>query len=145
MDRSTFTGGAISSGFSVYMVVNDSTDTNDYWFDGSTTRSFLQTSGTPEYHFFSGSSVISGTPTTDAAVIFRLRFDGASSSLFKDRVSISTGSAGTNGMNGIFLAATAGPTQFGNRKFAEFLIYDSILSSGDDDDLMTYLEDKYAL
>ena len=151
MNRATFTGGAISSGFSVYLVVKIPTDgDNSTVFDGGSSRAiFSCDGGAPNalLQIINLTTIKSATEATGTFVIYRCIFDGASSSLFADRVSLVAGDAGAVGMNGITLninSSFATASCYGI-ELAEKLIYDSVLSVGDDDDVMTYLEDKYAL
>ena len=146
MSRSTYTDGIISSPYSFYLVAEDTFGDNEFWFDGVATRALFQVEGTPKYLLYSGVTLIAtGSPSGTAMVIFRIIFNGLSSSLLKDSVSQGTGNAGTGGMNGISLASNVVGSANMNVDISEMLIYDSVLSEENKASVMEYLEEKYSL
>ncbi len=144
--RTTFADAPITTGFSIYMVCGDPSSASDFFFDGVTDRAAFLQDANPHLDFFTSATVNSTTaPSGAAAVIYRVIFNGASSSLFRDGSSISTGNDGAGDMDGISLASNASQGSNINYKIAEFLIYDSVLSAGDNTLLMNFLTGKYAL
>lgn len=144
--RTAFVSAPITTGFSIYMVCSDPSSINGFYFDGVTDRAALLQDANPHLDFFTSATVNSTTaPSGAAAVIYRIIYDGASSSLFRDGSSISTGNDGAGDMDGISLASNASQGANINMDISEYLIYDNVLSAGDNTLLMNFLTGKYAL
>tara|TARA_R110000751_G_C13621831_1_gene464688 strand:+ start:95 stop:778 length:684 start_codon:yes stop_codon:yes gene_type:complete len=98
---------------------------NRFSIYAGTQLNFVQSLGTTQYY------------------IWTLRYNGASSDLLLDDVSKVTGNAGTSSAGTLDVAGRYG--DYANNKFGEILRYDSDVSSGDDDLIIEYLEDKWGL
>ena len=75
--------------------------------------------------------------------IWTLRYNGSSSDLLLDDTSKISGNVGTDSAGTLNVAGRYG--NHANNKFGEILRYDSDVSSGDNDLIIAYLEDKWGL
>ena len=153
LQRVNFTGGAISQPDTIYFVCkfpSATSSTNGFVFDGDTSRQAVnhdQISTLSNYGMFSP-TVLSTTTTVDTIniLLYKAVFNDTSSSLDKSQVQQLSGTTGANGLNGIVLGAPfSRADSFSNPDIAEMLFYESIPSTGDDADIISYLRNKWAL
>ena len=76
---------------------------------------------------------------------FNLVANGSSSIIRRNKSDVGTGDAGTNGLNGITLAAQFNGLANADIDICEVLIYDASVSTGDRDSIETYLQDKWGV
>jgi len=78
--------------------------------------------------------------------IWRIVFNGASSYWYVNgNIKIDAGNAGTKTTGGAAVGAASDGGAPSNNKFGEILRYDALVSSDDNDEIMTYLNDKWGL
>lgn len=147
-----FTSGALSQGNTVFAVTGWHTGSAAYLFDGAVDvaeRHAVQTTAT-QARMYSGLNFNSGSnPASDSSpTVCAFTYDGAASRMDfwpqGEAVFSTTGDAGAQSFDGITIgdARALGGTNW-IQPYAEFLIYDSVLSAGDRDAVATYLQSKY--
>jgi len=151
LQRTTYTGGAISQAVTFYLVVKVSQTVGDsgYIFDaGGATRNYCYNNGTaPDLYYMNGggSDIIPSTNVSTTWTMISLVFDGASSSFEQDQVVIATGNSGTSATNGITLGGRHTDSSYAAHDYAEVLVYDSVLSAVDKSGVEMYLKKKWGI
>tara|TARA_R110000796_G_scaffold69012_1_gene157666 strand:- start:31 stop:2178 length:2148 start_codon:yes stop_codon:yes gene_type:complete len=151
LQRTTYTGGAISQAVTFYLVVKVSQTVGDsgYIFDaGGATRNYCYNNGTaPDLYYMNGggSDIIPSTNVSTTWTMISLVFDGASSSFEQDQVVIATGNSGTSATNGITLGGRHTDSSYAAHDYAEVLVYDSVLSAVDKSGVEIYLKNKWGI
>lgn len=141
---------SVNQPYTIFIVLKDvmdgSTPSENEIFSGTSNGFFViyyNATQIPAVFPWTGAS--SSVPmTTDVLCII---MNGASSAIFQDGVSTSTGNSGTTGLGADFvIGAFFNQTQnFMNADVAEIIIYDSALGTTDRQTVETYLATKYAL
>lgn len=119
---------------------------NKGMFDGVSNRNLfnLQTTGVG-YRVYANTGLVGGTRQTSAK-IFRVVFNGGSSSLHINGSSILSGAAGADSLSGIILGAfTTGANGWADYDVCEVIFYNAILSAGDITLVENYLTSKWGL
>ena len=147
ISRSTFTGGSIpqiSTTFIVLKMPDSGVDTsaNRYVYS-STSHLFIARYTTNQNLMYAGAEYMVGSIDSSNYLLYTLEFNGSSSIFRRAKTTIGTGNPGTSGMNGLELFASGG--QNSNAKIAEFIVYDSQLSTADRDSVEDYLTKKWGL
>jgi hypothetical protein len=109
---------------------------------GATDRHLLATFG-GAWSMFAGGSGLTGGTTDTSVHVFCAVFNGASSSVRKDGVSVITGNPGTGGLEGLTVGADVVGGGDASAMFAEIIAYDALVSSTDRDALEAYLTAKW--
>jgi hypothetical protein len=114
----------------------------DWGSGGSLRQLFSPTIGTVGIYagtiLSGGGSLSSGVFVIQTAI-----FNGASSSVYINGLSVLSGDAGTNSLGNVIMGTDG--TSFFSGKVAELLVYNSTLSSTDRGNVETYLKNKYAI
>jgi hypothetical protein len=82
---------------------------------------------------------------TLSPIVYCSAHSGSSTSFYRNRVLLVSGSGGVQGPNGLSLAAHAGVAEFSDAEIAEVLVYDSELTGAALDQVQGYLLLKYGL
>lgn len=130
LNRSTFTGGALSQPNTIFLLkkVSVSTGTQIYIDGQGAARHAIFQAGSV-YRVFAGANYISDLATDTNTNIITSLGNGASSNLWKNGVPAgSTGNAGTVSMNGLVVGADITPANFFAGEIAYCLIYNFNLS-----------------
>ncbi len=152
----TWAGGDLAQPTTVFAVVKDSVpaSTTSYriFCDGggdSLKRQTLYSVYPTDQHFwgyYSGSVINSTTAVDTSAHIVGAIFSGASSVLYLDGASISTGNPGTQASDGVHLGLDqTGVANIWQGDLAEVIICDSALSAGNQALMNTYLNARFAI
>ena len=156
LKKATFTGGEVVQGNMVFFVFKKVSGTiSGYVYDsGADTdrQTFLMgivLSGKFGFISGDGSTGVGSSNTAETNYNYwDITWNGASNEVFKNAVSYITGNAtnvGTDGMNGITFGARNSDSGFANVEFAEFILYDTVLSSGNRTLVRNYLSAKWGL
>lgn len=122
----------------------------DYILDGNSTNSgaLIQTTATPQLNINAGSSVAANTNLAlKTLAVISIVFDGASSSLKINKVTKTTGNAGTTSMLGFILGASgaSSPANHGNFSFNESLVYTVAHDDTTRDQIISGLANKWGI
>tara|TARA_R100001143_G_scaffold2670_1_gene5539 strand:+ start:737 stop:1435 length:699 start_codon:yes stop_codon:yes gene_type:complete len=142
----TSSGATISQPVSVYAVLKLPAS------KASTQRIIEAESGTGKPTFLDNDSnfwkiaapteiVSTNADEEDTWVLARIIYNGASSSLALDEVTVISGNAGTNAYTGLDISGEGDSRS--NITLGELLKFNAVLSTADNDDLVEYLSDKW--
>ena len=131
----------------VIFVVSElaATGAQEFLFDGLTfngSNTLFHTATTPS--FFAGAPIIGGT-TTDIPTIRTFIANGVNSVGFVNGVSVVTGNAGTNSLDGFTLGARFSNTQFLTGKIGEVIVYNRLLSAIEIATIVRFLVIKWGI
>lgn len=99
-----------------------------------------------QYSMYAGGVYVTQPGTSVPAWdVLTMVMNGASSALYSGGVSILTGNPGTGGLQGVTLAANYVGTEAGNHDIAEYLSYNSALSTADRQAVERYLGTKWGV
>jgi hypothetical protein len=145
---------------SVYIVTNGSAGVDSVYYQGITSTTYDeitfatdQGGGTKNYMASANGVINGGTVATNAAVntaacIFRLNYE-LNGKFYKDGSEVAVSSdnmkAGIGVASLILGGRGTGGFSHGTIKIAEFLLFDHVLSAGDNTSIMSYLETKFSL
>lgn len=116
---------------------------NDFLFDGAGgSREIIYANSSGSWVYDAGASVGGGTVNTTKH-LFRAVFNGASSNLRIDEVSILSGNPGATALAGATLAAAPDPSNYGQWNIAFVGIADSALTAQNRTDLHTWAQTVY--
>lgn len=141
--RNSFTG---NQPFSLYIVHKFTANSNSYIYDGSDSSRWYFITGGGTTYISAGielntSSFSIGTNYR----LYRIRLDGASSTVFSNGVSVLSGNLGSASVNGLTLGANFLNNNPQSCDFAEVVGYGRILDSVDDGKITDYLNAKWSI
>ena len=132
----------VSQGFTVYIVINQAdTSTNRYFLQGTST---VENVGAEAFvnrlRFRMTSTALANNANSSGGLLIRVSFNGASSQVITKNITDTTIDTGTSDFNFKYLGG-----QFNSMDayLHEVMIYDSVLSAGDDALVQSYLRDKW--
>jgi hypothetical protein len=114
---------------------------------GSANRQYMTCQAAGNISFYAGTDIPepAGTDHRGAFHLFKLIYNGASSSVSVDGVQVVAGNAGANGMNIPIFGAGNGASLPCACDIAEICVFSGLLSSGDLSGLNTYFHNKYGI
>jgi len=146
MSTAIFTGGTLTQPNTIIIVVKMPSNVNTFVHDGiSDTARHAFWNYLDENSMYAGTYLSGTTVNSTNFLLYYEVFNGASSLLRKSKIQLFTGNAGTQSLTGFRFGAASGITNFSNSNIGEVLIYDSILSTEDRDNIETYLTDRWAV
>ena len=150
LSKSTFTGGAISQAFYIFVVIKPAAGGSGAqynWDHANGTRGWCYTllSGGTDYFNYGCAIDVNIETLPTGYVQYTFLVSGASSDIRRDKTSVNSNNLGSSTINGFWLGSRHSSVQYGNPDIAEFLIYDSNIGDTDRDKVETYLADKYGL
>jgi hypothetical protein len=134
---------AVSQGNSVYVVVQQSGNCN--LFDGSGNRQLIGSTATPQWYYFAGSAITSGTTATTGVNALVGVFNGASSALYNNSsvAPIATSNPGTSGLSIMLIGSSTGLAAPLTGDIAEIIITNVADSQAQVSQMLGYLAGQY--
>ena len=140
---STATSGLSAQPFEYYIVFKfKSTTTNDRIVFGTGDRGNFDGNSGGGWNLFSGALLAGGTRTGTSWAMVNCKFNGSSSALRINASQVLSGNTGT-GYPTAFSLAGNGSSDWGDITVAEFVVYSSTLSTGDQNLVESYLKTKW--
>lgn len=113
---------------------------------GTSNRHQFQSASTPSVSAFAGGTMSFSRTATFTHRLFTIRYNTSSSQILENGTSVATGDVGTHSLTGLNVGSRFSQDQaFLNGDFAEILIYDTDLSTGNREAVEAYLISKYNL
>ena len=147
LQRATFVNSTATQQVHIFIVCTMPSGTTgdlDVLDAGAASNRILFGRAATFYRLLAGVDLQSGTNNV-AFAQFNLVANGSSSIIRRNKSDVGTGDAGTNGLNGITLAAQFNGLANADIDICEVLIYDASVSTGDRDSIETYLQDKWGV
>ena len=140
---STATSGLSAQPFEYYIDFKfNSTTPNDRIVFGTGDRGNFDGNSGGGWNLFSGALLAGGTRTGTSWAMVNCKFNGSSSALRINASQVLSGNTGT-GYPTAFSLAGNGSSDWGNITVAEFVVYSSTLSTGDQNLVESYLKTKW--
>jgi hypothetical protein len=143
----TYTTG-LTQPTTIIAVINPNNDTGtvNLWDGiGGSDRHTVFINGSDNYAYFAGSTQNSTTSSDNTFVTLRIVFDGSSSELFRNEVSIDTGNSGSQGMDGLTLGARNDGAQNSQIDVAAFFVFDGTLTAQEISDMDSFINTEYGI
>jgi len=146
LQRTTYVGGTISQGNTIFVVAEIPNIIIEYLIDsgGASDRQFINYPIANEIHAVaSGGTSMIGSVTGGTWNYLTATFNGATGTLRGNGVELDAENTGAESMNGITLASRHVGDNYANMDLAEVLIYDTAILGSDLTNVETYLAEKW--
>jgi len=145
-----FSGGIPSQPITTYLVVSPDVDRSvpHQFYDVATLgnrNTVVQATGGAYVINAGGTSQTSVALAATTFVLLEAYFDGVSTTLKENEVTVISANSGTQGMDGITIAARHDDGNPAAIDIAEFMIFEKALTADEHNDIIDYVEVKYGL
>jgi hypothetical protein len=127
----------------IYLVFQQAGNCNA--IDGLTSRQLIGSTGTPQWYYYAGSAITSGTTATTSVNAMVAVFNGASSALYNNAsaAAIATGNPGANSMNSMIIGSSNSVAAPLTGDIAEIIVTNVADSQAQVSQMLAYLGQQY--
>lgn len=146
LQRATWAGGSVSQPFTVcaVLIATNNAEYDSYWAAGSADSVLLYLGSPATYFRMYAGTLLSGPAFSTTIHTWVCVYNGASSAMYQDGVSVASGDAGTSAMNGVHLFSNQPHTSFGEMFLFEWFFIARDATS-DVAAINTYLKTAYGI